>query len=93
MKKIRKTLAGIVALSMFVSNAVYISAAEEVKNDAGSQTASEDAAGSSAEAKYTKELAEIMANADMDADGCISVSEFNAVKRIMYRGPRNTSMK
>ncbi|MBP1592490.1 MAG: dockerin type I repeat-containing protein, partial [Oscillospiraceae bacterium] len=64
MKKIRKTLAGIVALSMFASNAVYISAAEEVKNDAGSQTASEDAAGSSAEAKYTKELAEIMANAD-----------------------------
>ena len=49
MKKIRKTLAGIVALSMFASNAVYISAAEEVKNDAGSQTASEDAAGSSAD--------------------------------------------
>ena len=64
MKKIRKTLAGIIALSMFASNAVYISAAEEVKNDAGSQTASEDAAGSSAGAKYTKELAEIMANAD-----------------------------
>lgn len=64
MKKIRKTLAGIIALSMFASNAVYISAAEEVKNDAGSQTVSEDAAGSSAEVKYTKELAEVMAKAD-----------------------------
>ena len=38
------------------------------------------------------QMQEIMANADMDADGCISVSEFNAVKRIMYRGPRKTSM-
>jgi hypothetical protein len=33
-------------------------------------------------------MQEILANADMDADGCISVSEFNTVKRIMHRGPR-----
>ena len=32
-------------------------------------------------------MQEILANADMDADGCISVSEFKAVKRIMHRGP------
>lgn len=32
-------------------------------------------------------MQEILMNADMDADGCISVSEFKAVKRIMHRGP------
>jgi len=33
-------------------------------------------------------MQEMLANADMDADGCVSVSEFNAVKRIMHNGPR-----
>ena len=33
-------------------------------------------------------MQEILANADVDADGCISVSEFNAVKRIMRRDAR-----
>ena len=41
MKKIRKALAGIIVLSMFASNAVYISAAEDVKNGADSPAASE----------------------------------------------------
>lgn len=37
-------------------------------------------------------MQEALANADMDADGCISVSEYNAVKRIMHRGPRKQTM-
>ena len=38
-------------------------------------------------------MQEVLANADMDADGCISVSEFNAAKRIMHRGPRKQQVE